>query len=324
MLDHDMFTHSRVKRPGFGLLCMFCLVVLMVPGTALAAPMTQDYTGPEKCVLCHLAEAQAWQDSPHATALSDIDEAHQQGCTEAGHDEDCTCLTCHTTDFDRSTRIYAAAGVTCEACHGPYVEGHPGEGVMRLDVDSSVCSDCHAETHVQWQGTSHADAGVQCIGCHKSHSQELRLTDEQLCVSCHRDQLLASGHRTHNLMDLRCIDCHSSPVNAVGNQSVSIAGAQAPDHDFAVVPEVCSGCHSELFQADRISALAAESEAVHLVAEEGEQRAEALDCVAAEEARRSAPALAAASLGLGLGMGGMIGVVSVLAIGYVVQWRRRK
>ena len=122
---------------------------------------------------------------------------HEDLTCQDASDPNCDCLTCHTTSFDAATPMPDAAGVTCEACHGPLVTGHPESGEMPLDVDSSVCSDCHVDTHAEWQTTAHGEAGVQCIGCHKSHTQNLRLDDQKLCESCHSDRLLDSGHSAH-------------------------------------------------------------------------------------------------------------------------------
>jgi formate-dependent nitrite reductase cytochrome c552 subunit len=77
--------------------------------------------------------------------------------------------------------------VTFEDCHGPYVEDHPKTGTMQLTVDSAICETCHTTTFDQWAGSLHAQSGVQCIGCHLSHSQTFRLTDEALCGTCPHD-----------------------------------------------------------------------------------------------------------------------------------------
>ena len=83
--------------------------------------------------------------------MANIDESMHMACSEDVEAGECSCLGCHTTDFDPNEGTYVYGGVSCEACHGPYIEGHPKDGVMHLDVDSSICSDCHAETHQQWQ-----------------------------------------------------------------------------------------------------------------------------------------------------------------------------
>lgn len=299
------------------------MILILAPTTALAAPVAQDITGPERCALCHMTEAQAWQRSPHARALEAIDDAHQTGCAEEGNASDCDCLSCHTTDFDAASRTFSSEGVTCEACHGPYVAGHPDEGLMLLDIDSSICSDCHTETHSQWQQTQHAAAGVQCIGCHKSHSQDLRLTDEALCESCHRNEMQGAGHSAHNLAGLACLDCHTSPTDAASVQVSARIGALRPDHQFTVGAEICSDCHDQQFRAEELAMLADDAQGPEVAAAAGTP-ADIVDCEAAVEARRSAPTLAAASMGLGMGVGVMMGVAGVLVLGYLIQWRKRQ
>ena len=139
-------------------------------------PLQED---PGQCALCHQAEVQDWQTSPHAGAMTSMDPAALTQCQE-NQGTDCTCLSCHTSSFDPTAQTVPHEGVTCEACHGKFVEGHPENGEMKLSVDSSVCSECHTETHNSWENTAHAQAGVQCIGCHRSHTQNLRLDDEAL------------------------------------------------------------------------------------------------------------------------------------------------
>ena len=103
--------------------CLVLLLSLLLPTALWAAPPIP--AGAEKCAKCHTQETDAWQNSPHAKA--------------------------------------GMPGATCEGCHGPYVEGHPEAGTMQLTVDSSICQDCHNSTYAQWQNSTHAQAGVQCI-----------------------------------------------------------------------------------------------------------------------------------------------------------------
>ena len=83
--------------------CLVLLLGLILPVAVLAeSPVS---TGAETCAECHEQETVAWQDSSHARVSN-----NEEG----------------------------TIGATCEDCHGAYIEGHPGEGVMRLTVDSSV------------------------------------------------------------------------------------------------------------------------------------------------------------------------------------------
>jgi len=321
---------STIRR----LLLIGSLIVLLglfLPVTVFAGPPHPDYQGPEKCAECHSAEAEAWQDSPHARAMVDIDDSVQLACGDEMEAVECTCLACHTTDFDPSERSYAYEGVSCESCHGPYVEGHPKDGVMHLDVDSSTCSGCHVETYVQWQDSLHAQAGVQCIGCHLSHSQDFRLTDEALCGACHRDRLEDFSHTAHQSAEVGCTDCHLSSTSAhestaLASTSQSIGHSAAPpSHSFTVVSsQACVGCHGQsihelvpgedVAQAANVRLLAMADRAPELAAQ--------LETV--EQTNKSLRVMALVSLGLGMGIGGMLGVVFMLAVGYVVQGRAKR
>jgi len=268
--------------------CFFILLTLILPGVALAAPPAP--AGAEPCAECHEPETNAWQDSPHAKA-----SANENG----------------------------AIGATCEGCHGTYVEGHPGEGTMLLTVDSSVCEDCHADTFAQWQGTVHAEAGVQCIGCHLSHSQEFRLTDETLCGSCHRERLDDFSHTAHGLAHVACTDCHASSMPGGDLELASISVSQsimAPDHDFTgVSSEDCIRCHGQdahtlLPAHDQI----ADAQVVAL-AESVPDLTAKLD--AAEESNKTLQIMAPVSLGIGLGIGAVLGVAFMVVVGYINQRR---
>lgn len=314
------------------LLSAFFVVLpgLLLPATVIAGPPDPGYQGPEMCAECHSVEAEAWKDSPHARAMTNLDESVHVACGEYPEAGDCSCLGCHTTDFDPVKRTYAYGGVSCEACHGPYVEGHPKDGVMHLDVDSSICSDCHAETHQQWQNSLHAQAGVQCIGCHLSHSQDFRLTDEALCGACHRDRLEDFAHTAHENSEVGCTDCHlSSPAAqetaALVSANVSTGPPAAPSHSFTVVSsQACVGCHGQtihevvprddLTQVANVQLLAMADRAPELAAQ----------LKAAEQTNRSLRVTALVSLGLGMGIGGMLGIVFMLIIGYVVQGRAKR
>lgn len=303
---------------------------LLLPATVLAGPPDPGYQGPEKCAECHSVEAEAWKNSPHAQAMANIDESVHVACGDYAEGDECSCLSCHTTDFDPIERTYAYGGVSCEACHGPYVEGHPKDGVMHLDVDSSICSDCHAETHQQWQDSLHAQAGVQCIGCHLSHSQDFRLTDEALCGACHRDRLEDFAHTAHESSEVGCTDCHlSSPpaqeTAALVSANAVIGPPAAPSHSFTVVSsQACVGCHGQTIhemvphedstQVANVQLLAMADRAPELAAE----------LKAAEQTNKSLRVTALVSLGLGMGIGGMLGIVFMLIVGYVVQGRAKQ
>jgi len=310
--------------------CLVVLLGLLLPATALAEPPEPSYEGPEKCAECHAAETDAWRNSPHANAMADIDDSLQSACGAGLASSNCSCLTCHTTDFNPVDSTYVYGGVACEACHGPYVEGHPQDGMMQLDVDSSVCEDCHVETHQQWQDSSHAEAGVQCIGCHLSHSQEFRLTDETLCGSCHRHQVEDFAHTAHDTQDITCTDCHLSTIaaneaTAMVSTGVTMVGGTAPSHRFTVVSsQACLNCHGETIHEETTREDLTQAANVRLLAMADRAPELASQLEAEEQANKSLRVMTFVSLGLGLGIGGMLGIIFMIVVGYISQGRAKQ
>lgn len=271
------------------------LLLLAVPAAVLAdEPPDPPYAGPEKCAECHQTETEAWQNSPHA---------------QAGE---------------------ASGSVTCEACHGAYVEGHPGEGSMRLTVDSSICQDCHAETYEQWSTSLHGQAHVQCISCHLSHSQEFRLTDEALCGSCHRDQVTNFAHTTHKNANVTCTDCHTSSEATTADQADVSEGMTVPSHSFKINSTTCISCHSDLHSALAAAPTATATKesmpevtlaGFGVTAEQNSELVAKLKTV--EEANASLKSVSVTGLGVGIGIGGMLGIVFMLVCGFIGQRRAK-
>jgi hypothetical protein len=316
-MEDDMLIDPMSARQRFALIMTAVACVLLAlavfPTPAFAGEPQPLQTDPGQCALCHRAEVQDWQTSPHAAATTAIESA-VIACEEG---QDCSCLTCHTTNFSPATGTFEHAGVTCEACHGPLVEGHPENGHMILSVDSSACSDCHPETFQDWQHTSHAQGGVQCIGCHRSHTQNLRLDDQALCRSCHRDHIQDGGHLVHTRSGLDCLTCHTSPARSPHVEG----GPSGPTHQFTVATEVCASCHSGAFHRDETTALISQMQpGVTIPAASSGQAAAADQGLGSRTAQASA-----VSLGLGIGIGAMAGIVFMLVLGLVIQrpWRRK-
>jgi hypothetical protein len=159
---------------------------------------------------------------------------------------------------------------------------------------------------------------VQCIGCHRSHTQNLRLDDQALCRSCHRDHVQDGGHLVHMRTGLDCVTCHVSPA-----QSPHVdGGPSGPTHQFAVATEVCASCHGGAFHRDETTALISADAAGH-----GDPcHAQRTGCRSSDQSLGSRTAQASAvSLGLGIGIGVLAGIIFMLAVGIIVQrpWRRK-
>jgi nitrate/TMAO reductase-like tetraheme cytochrome c subunit len=277
------------RRAGWLLISIIGLLVLaglILPVGINAGPPAP--TGAETCAKCHGEETDAWQDSPHAHA---VDETN------------------------------GALGATCEDCHGVYVEDHPEAGVMQLTVDSSICKDCHASTFEQWEDSIHAKNRVQCIGCHLSHSQEFRVSDDRLCAACHRERL----DTAHGQSGVSCIDCHLSPTNAhevalvsTNAEQVEIPGST---HDFtSVLSKDCVSCHGNEVHRDQTGQVSNVWSADDAPACEPELIAK-LENV--EQTNKSLMTITPLSLGLGMGVGGMLGIIFMLALGYISQGMKK-
>jgi len=289
---------SKIKRSVMvgGLVMLFGLVL---PTVVLAAPPVPS--GAEKCATCHKEETEAWENSPHAKA-SDL----EQGIPGA------TCTDCHGKLFSIGDHAEAAS-------------------MMDLDIDSSICKDCHATTFAQWEHSTHAQTGVQCIGCHLSHSQEFRLTDEALCGSCHRDHLKSFSHTIHENTDVTCISCHMSTVpvyetTALVSDQIDSELIPAPTHDFAAVSShKCMECHDAMTL--HVEPLPTDIEQVT----DGQLRI-ATDRIAkltddletTQQINKSLQHFLWFGLGLGMWIGAVLGIAVILVIGYVKQARAKK
>jgi hypothetical protein len=130
-------TH-RAATPRALLALLALLAVLAAPPAIRAA----ERVGPETCKACHPAAYDAWRFSPHARARDVLPERSRN---------DRRCLGCHAPDQDDGI----AAGVTCEACHGPgrvysapYVMRDPelARLVGLTDPGERTCAGCHTES----------------------------------------------------------------------------------------------------------------------------------------------------------------------------------
>jgi hypothetical protein len=285
---------------------------VLLGGTSAWAQAPQEEGEETKpCSSCHSEETAAWQLSVHAAAAEN-----------------------------------GSAGATCTDCHGDYVRGHPDAGVIPLVVDSSNCSTCHTATHEQWEQSLHAGEGVQCIGCHKAHDQELRLTDDKLCSSCHLEATGDSLHSAHWQSEVACTSCHltdtptppttdllagitSSAATGVASEKaggsanfkplegaeVFVAMARTPTHDFVTVSAAkCLDCHrNDVYDRD----VSVESESPAQSASPAPELASMLQ--SAEKSNHFLTMLSGINLGFGIGIGGILGILFVLVVAAINQ-----
>jgi predicted CXXCH cytochrome family protein len=196
------------------------------------------YQSPQQCRECHAAEFQSWSGTSHADASFDpIFQVYLQRAAQPGE-----CFTCHTTGYNQVTGQFVLAGVTCEACHGPYREGHTAESMM-IASPEELCGACHASTLAEWASSRHGKAGVTCTACHEVHTQKTRsaANTNALCTGCHHDQTRDATHTIHIDAGVHCVDCHlARPSDDV---SSALNGKAATGHFFAVLVSTCSNCH---------------------------------------------------------------------------------
>lgn len=297
-----------------------CLLLTWTwPSAVMASPgQPGSDGGPERCALCHEDVTSTWQNSPHAGAALHAETGSAQECQEASG-EDCSCLSCHSANFDPQAPTTTGIGVSCEACHGPYVVGHPANGVMTLTVESSVCADCHVQTYAEWQQTSHGTANVQCTGCHVAHAQDLRLEEQQLCESCHEAATTDPGHQAHRRSGVACVECHISPAVAHLASTGELQAKATHSHRFDVATEVCASCHGANFHSDSVLVANTDGEPARPAAAETIAEPSVEDMTAGDGQTRLVQTATVTALGLGLGIGGMAGIIFVLVIGQLWQ-----
>lgn len=270
---------------------IFCGISLAVLSCLALAPIALAQTTDEAGCGCHSLERETWEMSTHGQLTTD-----------------------------------GAPIAACDTCHGVYTRGHPEADMIPLKSDSSTCIECHDALAHNWEQTVHAQAGVQCIGCHLVHSQDLRLNEQSLCESCHRETLQDPLHTAHWLGDVSCTNCHMADrIMAVGEQIAtadpSLALLTAPRHDFvAVSGSNCIDCHAQQVKdganggsrtfPQRLAVIEAAAEAPILRAKVNE----------AELAARTASLFVPMGIGFGVSIGGILGIAFVLVI---ARWGRK-
>jgi predicted CXXCH cytochrome family protein len=193
---------------------------------------------PKECTECHPDIADAWTVSPHANAYSSqefVERYHSAGSPGE-------CLLCHTTGYQSSTGQFEAGGVTCKACHGEAVEGHP-PAVVPVRSDADYCGTCHTTTHAEWRLTGHAAEQVGCTDCHNPHSQApLFENPDELCLNCHKDDLATHQDDLHLEKGIGCVDCHALTLPP---EVEPVDGLVPTGHSFTTTAQTCVACHTD-------------------------------------------------------------------------------
>ncbi len=240
---------SRIER-----LLIALIFALLAAGVTLVIASAQSNVPPAMqgtpdCAVCHTEFQMTWQNGLHGRAGSDpifLDEWTAQGKPGA-------CLVCHTTGYDPATATYQAAGVTCEACHGPAPADHP-KTPMPVDRSTDLCGRCHSDTRFGWQDwkvSTHYQRGMDCATCHDPHSAALKKvagtrtsgqSDDvsQLCINCHKESSMDFSYTTHAQKNISCVDCHVKHL-----ENANRAAHTVPDHSFRASLASCNTCHAQ-------------------------------------------------------------------------------
>jgi hypothetical protein len=206
--------------------------------TATPGPAEEPTPEPKPCGDCHLDIANTWSDSPHARAFENpAFQEHWLGSGKRGE-----CLLCHTSNYQRTTGVYAAEGVNCEACHGQVDAQHP-PAVVPLHASTEYCGTCHTTTLSEWRLTGHASAGVGCSDCHDAHSQKaLFEVVDDTCLNCHEEDMGEEVDDLHLQKGIGCVDCHAVVIPP---EEPPLDGLVPTGHSFTVHAETCVACHTD-------------------------------------------------------------------------------
>ena len=216
----------------------FILAIPLALGTAALTFEGQAAPDPQgkdpNCQVCHEPIHQLWDDGLHGQAA--MDPVFTEAWQEQGSPTQ--CLTCHASGFDAETGSATEMGVTCVACHGQYIDGHPAEP-MPTYRSATTCSQCHAETHTEWQTSSHIGFEGGCVDCHDPHAADIRAEDaSSLCSTCHQTTADGFSHNIHNTAGMTCADCHLHEEPLAEDETHA-----ARDHSFEVSLASCTQCH---------------------------------------------------------------------------------
>lgn len=285
--------------------------VSAAPAQQPAAQATEPATRAEKCNECHAKLYETWLPTRHAQAFSS--PIFQRDWTDMG--SAITCLQCHTTGFDSSTGAYIQEGVTCEACHGVFQEGHP-ETSMPLEPNADLCAQCHKTTTDEWRASPHSAAEIQCQSCHNPHAQTPRAaTVAELCGNCHKERGDSFSHSTHASSGLECSNCH---MYTAPRTEDPIEGLVPTGHTFSVGSEACIGCHQDTVHTrDEILKLTGQITPTNVVDPQDLQK----QIADQDQLISSLKAQSAIRLYTGLAQGAIVGLVTGGVAAWVVSRR---
>ncbi len=92
--------------------------------------------------------------------------------------------------------------------------------------------------------------GISCRDCHDVHSQKLKKTGNELCLSCHVQKYDSKEHHFHipNSDAGQCVNCHMTGEYYMGNDFRRDHSFRVPRPDQTVkygTPNACNECHTD-------------------------------------------------------------------------------
>lgn len=258
------------------------------PNQAPAAMTEQSYIGTNQCFVCHRPQANAWSETHHARAFTDLPEKYRN---------DAACLKCHVTGFG-APRGYVAGTdkdllmVGCESCHGPgarhvdaaqrfvmattdeaKIEEEMRESITKTPTDS-VCAACHKTQahgrHPPYEGGQPAQAasgsaiqrypGLPVAGRSTSTLAPAHYSSGysvKTCGSCHYDEYKQSRGEKHSALSTILPakygsdqDCRKCHLETDAATGSPTVGAD-PHHNQ--VGTVCESCHGPALEHVRFN-----------------------------------------------------------------------
>ena len=146
---------------------LFLFLLVHIP-TGVAEQF--QYVGNRKCIACHRAEFQSWQNEPHSRALDTLKPGTKADAKirakfdpKKDYTADASCLVCHSVGYGKPAAPGAdLTNVGCESCHGPgskyrspaimnkkkYQENRKTQHKMAMEAGltepaEQVCTTCH-------------------------------------------------------------------------------------------------------------------------------------------------------------------------------------
>lgn len=169
-------------RPGVFARRLCVSIVVAVVALAFEAGAQPFFVGPQKCMECHGPEQSVWDKTKHAGSFRDIHRKPEVKdiIAAAGGDANMrrneVCTACHftMTKADAAARPNAAAGPSCESCHGAAsdwitIHNDYGGPTAKRETETPAhkaerLSKASAAGMI-WP-TQHFDVATNCLSCH--------------------------------------------------------------------------------------------------------------------------------------------------------------